>query len=686
MLRNFGLLLTCLSIAASAPAQIVNVSSQIVVFTYNVGATNVPSAQLDTITGQLGTTINLTAVNVSYGGGAANWLSVSPTVGTLPTALSLRINNPNLGAGTYSAILQPTFDTPINPASTTQITVFLVVTNPSGGGGGSQGPPSMTLTPSSLSFSYQAGGTEPVPQSISVTTSDNSAYSATVATIDGNPWLNIFPASGATPGAPIISANPAGLASGTYYGNIHFSSSSGAVGLVTVTFTVSGPALATSPSALTFNVPQGFGLSAYQPIKVTATVPTTFTALTNDNGGNWLQTDTSTTKTPATVNVRVNTGTLTQGQYQGTLTFQEDPTYGVTIPVTLNVGLPTSLKLAPTTLNFSYVTGSPAPAGQTVAISSATSAPNQNVAIASTTSDGNAWLSTSLSAATTPSNVTVNVNPAGLPAGVYFGTVSITPTVLGASPQTVSVNLVITGSGHPVISSVVNTASYLRGAPVSPGEIVAIFGSGLGPKTLASYTLTSNGTIPTTVAATQVTFDGIPAPILYASDGQTGVQIPYGIGSTSTVVSVVYQGIAPTATVTLPVAIGAPGIFTVNQSGTGEAAVANQDGTVNSAANPAAKGSVISLFATGEGQTYPKSVEGTITPVNGPYPPPVEPVAVSIGGVGTQVKFVGEAPASITGLLQVNVQVPANIPSGANAVVLQLGPLFSQSGVTVFIQ
>jgi uncharacterized protein (TIGR03437 family) len=110
----------------------------------------------------------------------------------------------------------------------------------------------------------------------------------------------------------------------------------------------------------------------------------------------------------------------------------------------------------------------------------------------------------------------------------------------------------------------------------------------------------------------------------------------------------------------------APGIFTVND-GTGQIAANNQDGSINSAANPAARGSVVSLYATGQG-SGPASITLTIAGYNAP------------------ILYAGSAPG-FSGLMQINAQIPSGfLPPGDQAVLLTVGAAVSQTGVTLAIK
>ncbi len=148
-----------------------------------------------------------------------------------------------------------------------------------------------------------------------------------------------------------------------------------------------------------------------------------------------------------------------------------------------------------------------------------------------------------------------------------------------------------------------NAASYMSG-PVAPGELIAISATRLG--------------IPTASASaqnTQVTFDNITAPLISVTSTQITAMVPYEIAGQTTVLKVVIAGQAAPI-LTLNVALTAPGIFTLTgPTGLGDqAAVLNQDGTVNSKTNPAARGSEIAIYGTGEGETFPQGSDGASQP------------------------------------------------------------------------
>jgi uncharacterized protein (TIGR03437 family) len=234
-------------------------------------------------------------------------------------------------------------------------------------------------------------------------------------------------------------------------------------------------------------------------------------------------------------------------------------------------------------------------------------------------------------------------------------------------------------------SGVANAASYAPGA-VAPGEIVSLFGSAIGPPSPASLALTNPLLVANSLQGVHVLFDGVPAPVLYASAGQVNVIVPYAVaGESSTQVQVEYLG-SLSAPISLPVAATSPAIFTLNASGMGPGAILNAaDESVNSAANPVSPGDWVSIFATGAGATTPAGVDGLLAA--GPSYVPNAPVSATIGGLPCQLNYAGAAPGLVLGVVQINAQVPAGVAPGPSVPVqLKIGTAISQSGVTLAVQ
>jgi uncharacterized protein (TIGR03437 family) len=238
----------------------------------------------------------------------------------------------------------------------------------------------------------------------------------------------------------------------------------------------------------------------------------------------------------------------------------------------------------------------------------------------------------------------------------------------------------------PSITSagIVNAASGATG-PIAAGEILEIYGSNLGPVQIVVATPNSDGRFERILSDTRVLFDGVPAPVLYTSSGRVAVVAPYYLYWKDSVgVQVEYNRIR-SAVVTVPLVASSPGLFTADSSGKGQGLVLNQDYSLNTPANPALRGSNVILFAAGGGQTDPAGVDGLLA--NNVYPVPRLPVSVLIGGITATVVSAAAAPTLIAGVMQINVQVPANAPAGASVPIqISIGSGTSPGGVTLALK
>jgi uncharacterized protein (TIGR03437 family) len=208
------------------------------------------------------------------------------------------------------------------------------------------------------------------------------------------------------------------------------------------------------------------------------------------------------------------------------------------------------------------------------------------------------------------------------------------------------------------LACAVNAASFLA-QPVAPGSLFSLSGNGLGPQTGIQTQASLQTPFPTQAGNVRVTFDDTPAPILYAQDVQINVAVPWSLTpGTNTQICVFFNGVR-TNCLTLPVARTAPGVFTVDGI---HAAALNQDGSINTASNPAAVGSIVSIFLTGMGPISPPQADGTLVatplPVN-VYGSEVDmpldgsrnsPVTV----IPLQQTYSGPAPYLISGVTQIN--------------------------------
>ena len=192
-----------------------------------------------------------------------------------------------------------------------------------------------------------------------------------------------------------------------------------------------------------------------------------------------------------------------------------------------------------------------------------------------------------------------------------------------------------------------------------------------------------SGKVETSLRGVTAAFDGTLAPLLFGEAGQINAVAPFAVAGKSTTVMTVSVPGGGTFTQTLPVSTAAPAIFAIGASGQG--AILNGNFSVNSAANPAARGSSISIYATGTGLLSPTATDGAIVSPSS-LPLSVSPVTVNIGGLPATVSYQGGAPGLVAGVMQINAQVPAGVaPGPAVPVTISAGGVAGLNTVTVAV-
>jgi len=258
------------------------------------------------------------------------------------------------------------------------------------------------------------------------------------------------------------------------------------------------------------------------------------------------------------------------------------------------------------------------------------------------------------------------------PAGAMF----TTATVSTLDPTAYELSLAIpvpalTGTGvflNP--QGVVNAASNAPGIDaVSPGEFLALYGSGLAASTKVSlppYPLSLNGV--------SVAINGLPAPVYLVSSGQINCLVPYAAtGTTATIV--VTNGDTVSNSVTVPLGKTSPGIFSADTSGTGDGIIVHLDGTLVNAGAPAKKNEILVMYLTGLGAVTSPLPDGTGSP--GPNPA-VAPVTVFVDGIAAPASnFYAGAGVQFPGLYQINFTVPPNlVTTGSVPIAIQTPDAF----------
>jgi uncharacterized protein (TIGR03437 family) len=550
--------------------------------------------------------------------------------------------------------------------------------------------PNIIASPSSIQVSAESDADQTF--SAEVTSSLGPlGFSPSVTRLSGQDWLSVASSGNTTPAQLAITVRPSGLMPGSYSGNISLAGPNNTAS-ITVSLTKLAPsAPVVTPSSLQFGAQVG---QTSLPQQIIACSPfegqgQTY-MVTTSNGGNWLAVS------PGVGNafVTANPSSLLAGTYQGSISVTQAGEVlpaSVTVTLTIYSGAPPPISANPATLSMSAAHGA---SSVTQSISVSTANLPLTLGVATSTVDGSSWLKASSNnsysfSPMTPGTVTVTADATNLPPGVYSGTVTLSAPAGGSNTLSIPVSLnvgpaapaVSQANGTPLVTQVLNAASQAL-ASVAPGEIVTLFGQGIGPNNPAGFALGPDGKIATNLGGAQVMFDGVAAPVIYASSTQVNAVVPYEVsGSSATNVSVLFGG-TTIAAGAYAVAPASPGIFTV---GEGEAAVLNQDHSLNSPANPAARGSIIQIYGTGAGATTPAGVTGEITGSASKIP--LLPAKVTIGGTAATVVYAGSAPDAISGLVQVNAIVPMNVTPGPSLpIVVSIGDSPSQKNVAIAVQ
>jgi uncharacterized protein (TIGR03437 family) len=312
-------------------------------------------------------------------------------------------------------------------------------------------------------------------------------------------------------------------------------------------------------------------------------------------------------------------------------------------------------------LRFGALAGShPAPQSFTV---SATAA---GTAFSVAVSSGAGWLTLSATSGTAPATLTASASTAGLAAGDYSATLTIT-SAAAVNTLSLPVNLSVlpadTLAPRVADGGAVDAADFSPAA-LAPGSLISVFGERLAEAAAGASALP----LPLEIAGAGIRISGTRAPVLFASAGQVNVQVPWEAQVGTAQVSPEFKGLAGN-TITANITAYSPGIF----------AVVYSDGGVPNASRAAAAGDILVVYANGLGPVNPAATTGAASPSAEPLSRTTTSPAVTIGGVNAEVLFSGLSPGFV-GLYQVNVRVPAGVSAGsATPLVVTIGGRSSRS-------
>ncbi len=645
------------------------------------------------------------SAETTTGGG---WLAVSPSSGNLNpsqrVSLAVTASPSSLGPGTYSGRL--TFR-----SATSGETVVIPVTL-------SVSASTRRIILSQTGITFRAvQGSAPAAQNVRVLNSGSEPlnWSAAAATLSGGAgWLSIDPASGTTdagnPRPPVnIRVDPGGLAPGQYHGQVLVSASGvdnspqAASIILQVLPQDAAPGAEVNPIGLIFVGEPGGEDPAAQQIIVSnpTTGPLTFTTTASfDDGPAWFSHDPAAAAVlpgnPITVEVRPSLAALGAGVFRGRLEFRfaEDgavrevelllvvaPGAGAPLqssatglPNAANQSLCTPSELLPVFRRFgsNFRTTAGWPTQIEVGVVDDCGSPMVEGAVLVSFSNGDppfgltrlgdgGWTGSWAFRDATLDELTVTARA-----------LMVEPDIQGETE--VSLDL-LTDSEVPIIGSgaVVSAASFLPQAPLAPGSLISIFGQRLA----AGQAISQSLPLETELATTSLRVGDRLMPLLFVSDSQVNAMIPYGVPANTQHQVILQRGRTFAFGEPITLADAQPAIFSLDQTGEGQAIIIRGDGQLARPGSAVKKGDAVVVYAAGLGALEPALLAGFPAPSD-PLSRVASPIQLTIGGAEAEVFFAGSTPG-FTGLYQINAYVPGTAPSGeAVEVVLTVANQLSR--------
>lgn len=679
------------TVEAATPAAL-DVDTGSIAFASSTGSA--PLSQTLAVRNSGGGSLNFTAtVSTSAGG---SWLSISPAAGastpSSPASLTVTATPRSLVPGTYTGTIQIAAS-----GKSVSIPVTLSVSAPAA---------SILLSQTAMNFNVVSRGGVPLPQSFGILNTGQGAlnWTATAVTLSGGNWLRISPTSGvvARPDLDVslvdVSIDPTGLDQGTYYGRIQVSAVAvNTPQLVTVILNVlpPGSTLGTQifPAGLIFTSLAGENPGA-QDIQIANSTSTSNDYLSAMIGAglDYLPKNAVVRPDrPSTLRVYPDFAGVKPGsQQRATITLQfSDGSPSRTIDVLL-VRAPAGGASANATAGRDQAPGAGSGLCAPLQVVLRSSDLSQGVLLATVGKGTSIEVRVSDSCGTNidPSQNSLvtarfgdssSVPLAHVGQGIWQGTwkpltagpaAFVVYAVAGQDNNTyggqsraiaADVRDPAPVAPPPTVSArgVVHSASDLAGVPIAPGGLITLYGLNL-----ADQSGPSGLPLPKQFNGTQVLLGIQSLPILYTSEKQLNVQVPYAVPVNTQYQLTVQRGDTLSAPQGLVIAAAEPGIFTTNQTGTGQGAIQKSDQvTLAQPGTPVSTGDTVVIYCTGLGTVTPSVTEGQPAPVAEPLARTDVIPSVTIGGKPAAVTFSGLTPG-LAGLYQINAVVPADIAPG----------------------
>jgi uncharacterized protein (TIGR03437 family) len=648
-------------------------------------------------------TINFNATSTTVSGGS--WLTLAATSGSFgnssPYALVVTTDPSQLAPGVYRGSVTVTGQSASGPITPVTIPVALTV---------SASNQIIQLTQASMNFRAITTGSSPLSQSFGIQNIGAGALNWTASAVDVNgnpvPWVTLSSASGAVPAggaSPVsVTVSPMNMTPNDYYAKIQIgANAANSPQTVSIVMTVLPANTATmsdvQPSALVFTGAAGTVPSS-QVIRIAsvgksggAALSYTASGVTLD-GTAWFtdipRTNTIQIGSPDRIVVQPDFTLLAPGSYSGniTLLFNDGTTKTIKILSQVTASVTGSFRpAAACTSSLLRVQFAPpqlqgsnsflAYSGQPNTLSAAvvydctgSTFTGQNGQVNAFFKDGEPALPLTFNSAS--GTWSTNWSPPSStksPVSVQLAATGFSGANPVAGQSDTFVATLSAGARVPLVSAggVVSTASYQADVPIGVGGLVSIFGDQLVD---GSPTASSGAPLPQSVEGTQVLLENQPVPILFASNNQINVQVPYETNVNVPQHLVVQRNGAVSTPFSIQVASVQPAIFLQNTAGQG-AVVNALTNIVAAPGNPVTAGDIIAIYCTGLGPTSPAVATGAAAPGLSYITTPN--ITATIGGVNATLNYAGLAPG-FAGLYQINAVVPKGVTGNAVPIVVTL--------------
>lgn len=606
---------------------------------------------------------------------SGRWLTVSPERGQTHSDITLTADPSSLPPGDHRAAVTIAFEHPAYTPVSIPFTFQIVETTVD-----------FKSAPSNFFFVGRRTDPPPPPITVDVTaTRDGTPFRIDLESTWDTGWFLISPREGVTPATLNMTFDPSKTGEDFYRAVSVILRGPENSAIRPAVVAILEPQLAIGRSLRVFwarsggrtPAPQTISARYYNHNATRCSQGTVISARTS-SGGNWL--GVALAPLSREIEVSVDPRSLRVGIYEGAVSvsapaYPECPAAEVEVKLAVTDDDP-DVTVEPRTILLTAPSGGSSP-GSKASLTATSGQYPVGFASAVSTDDGTNWLSVDRGLGLPEGTVTVVADAKDLPPGAYRGSIRITAPPESGKTVIVPVQLEVTAaepmpppSGPPLPVSLVSGASQTVRA-VAPGELLTIHGVNLAPAQQPLRTGERPGLT--------VLFDGVEAPVHYASRTQLNVTVPTDVAGKSSV-RVRVETAGWRSVVRAAVGASAPALFSADGTGAGLARAFNPATDVaNSLSNPAVRGGVIRLLATGLGQTARGTPGGDLRPVL--------PVSVRIAGVNAPVRRIASAAGMPGGVFEIDVIVPEGIAPGPGVpVVLTAGSASSPDRITIAVR